>query len=663
MSPEQKLEQVLIERGFLTQAQIIEVRERSLQSGIHFEDVIIATNILSISELQQAKNLLSMLEREAVHASPSVASLPLLPQASALPEQDEEYLASTMDSTNGLEEVRASSQNLGLEEAILNASFAETLAPESLSKAVQEHIQSSSDSHGELNVNPAVQDSSCSSCGFEFEELPKLCPNCQAFLQKPAHNDKFVGRTLGGRFRLNGRLGAGGMGLVYHATDQTDQTFVACKILPLQLSTDESTVQRFQLEAKVMLELQHPHIVRAIDYGFEEDIGCYLAMELLIGQELKDFLKSKKILSADEISRVFSLIAEAMAYAHEQGIIHRDLKPSNIFLLDNPEHPLAQPKVIDFGIARLTTDDMPRHTVTGTFLGTPQYMSPEQAAAKKDLDHRSDIYSLGIILYQTLSGRLPFVGDHLAQVLLHQIYMQPPKLAEVRPEITYPSTVQSLIDRILDKEPAQRPESMIVFLQELLVAMNSIVTKDYPETTDFSDEKVIAEKLTAAANTILAQYILPPLEGELEPSLLFEQLALALRTPRKQSQPSPSEQTEVLMLSEEVFDDEALLSPDESYVVPAPPSAVLGRIQPVSRMASELSSSSSLPTSSSSAIGLRTARLSSAQKAFDRGARGERNLSSVETELYKAQQKKFVFMLIFAFVFFTVLMFLLWFVK
>jgi serine/threonine protein kinase len=202
-------------------------------------------------------------------------------------------------------------------------------------------------------------------------------------------------------YRLTRFIGEGGMASVYEGTHEKLGTKVAIKILNPVLTTNKQIRQRFENEAKMMASLNHPNIIKVLDYD-EQPEKLAIVMELLEGQDLKSFINKKGVLTPDQIIPSFIKILDAFQYAHSKGIIHRDIKPSNIFIDDD-----NQIKVLDFGIAKLfqAGDDF---TSTGTQLGTPTYMSPEQVKADKNIDLRSDIYSLGVTLFFLLSGKPPY---------------------------------------------------------------------------------------------------------------------------------------------------------------------------------------------------------------------------------------------------------------
>ena len=248
-----------------------------------------------------------------------------------------------------------------------------------------------------------------------------------------------------GRYVVLGRIGKGGMGMVYRGLDEALEREVAVKTLTGEGSFDEESRRRFEVEAKAAARLQHPNIVTVFERG--EDRGVpYIAMEMLPGADLEALLRSGEALSLEEKLDVVIQVARGLAYAHENRIVHRDIKPSNIRLLDD-----GTAKIMDFGIAKQEGTQLTR---TGTMLGTIHYMSPEQVRGHK-LDGRSDVFSLGVILYELLAGRRPFKGEGVTDVLYQIVHEEPSpldlsSLGELSPRL------QEIVSRALAKEPPER---------------------------------------------------------------------------------------------------------------------------------------------------------------------------------------------------------------
>ena len=225
-------------------------------------------------------------------------------------------------------------------------------------------------------------------------------------------------RVLAGRYRLEERLGAGGMGAIWRAEHLMLQAPVAVKIIDRDAVRDEQTLARFLREAKAAASLRSPHVVQILDYGMDEGVP-FIVMELLEGETLAERLKRCGRLSPAETARIMTHVGRAIGRAHEAGIVHRDLKPENVFIVHNEDDDIA--KVLDFGVAKVERGQLAiegEKTRTGSILGTPYYMSPEQAQGNKAVDYRSDLWSLGVIAFECLTGRRPFYSEGLGDLVL-----------------------------------------------------------------------------------------------------------------------------------------------------------------------------------------------------------------------------------------------------
>lgn len=330
---------------------------------------------------------------------------------------------------------------------------------------------------------PKMELRSCPACNHHNPVGVEHCEQCCSPMDL-TQADPLIGK-MAGRFRLKSKLGEGGMGLVYSAHHVDANQEAAVKILRTHLSTNERVVRRFHREAKAQNQLRHANIVYVHDFGFEEGIGFYLAMEFLKGQSLEDVLAdSPDWLNLQSIHSTFQQVCDAMGFAHSRGIFHRDLKPDNIFILGYPEDGYdRQLKILDFGVAKMVeSEEDQRLTRTGMTIGTPLYMAPEQAG-EGNTDHRSDIYSIGVILFEVLTGKSPFEGSSAYQIMLRHVYADPPTLSETRSDLPYPQSLEDLLVKTLAKDPQDRPASMDLFWQHLdhsLREFSTLLSGEYP---------------------------------------------------------------------------------------------------------------------------------------------------------------------------------------
>ncbi len=296
---------------------------------------------------------------------------------------------------------------------------------------------------------PSRGRSTCAKDGARLVEAEELAA---------ATNDPLLGRNLTGRFAIVERIGAGGMGTVYRADQAGLDRPVALKVLKKELIADQETVARFHREAKAMSMLMHPNTVRVFDFGEDDDGHLFLAMELLEGELLTAFIEREGSPPIDEAVETTMQILRSLSEAHSKGLVHRDLKPDNIMLARVEGRAKPVVKVLDFGIAKVfraeeKIDQL--ETQAGTVFGTPRYMSPEQAQGK-ELDHRSDLYSVGVLLYQMLTGKPPFVDDDAVVVMAKHIREEPVPVRDAVPERPIPRSLERVVEKALAKEPRDR---------------------------------------------------------------------------------------------------------------------------------------------------------------------------------------------------------------
>jgi serine/threonine-protein kinase len=291
--------------------------------------------------------------------------------------------------------------------------------------------------------------------------------------------DQLLGLTVAGRFTVLSKLGAGSMGTVYRARQEGVGRDVALKILRGERAYDASAKARFEREARANSVLASPYTVTVFDFGVAEDGALFLAMEMLEGESLGHRLRREMRLPPVEAVRFAREALASLSEAHAKGIIHRDIKPDNLFLSRIATQDVTSAtevcKVLDFGIAKVVRDDGgvdSLQTQAGTVFGTPRYMSPEQAQGKP-LDARSDLYSLGIILYQMILGRPPFEDEDAVLVMARHIKSPPPPFREVAPDVVIPEALEQVIMRSLAKSPDDRPASAEQFIQLLDESMQT----------------------------------------------------------------------------------------------------------------------------------------------------------------------------------------------
>jgi serine/threonine-protein kinase len=289
----------------------------------------------------------------------------------------------------------------------------------------------------------------------------------EATLESPPSADSLIGKELAGRYKIDRKLGEGGMGSVYVATHTTLEKMVAVKILHGEYARKPDLIERFLQEAKAASKIRHENVIDITDFGTTEDGLVFFCMELLAGEDLHELLTRAKIegqpLPWSRAAPIFLQVCAALHAAHQAGVIHRDLKPENIFLIDwlgNPEFV----KLLDFGIAKMTSvegsEDGRKLTKTGMLFGTPEYMSPEQARGDKP-DARVDVYAMGCILYQLIAGDTPFSGDSFMAVLSQHLTAEPPVVTpEQLARVDAPAGLAGVVARTLVKDRDARYQTI-----------------------------------------------------------------------------------------------------------------------------------------------------------------------------------------------------------
>jgi len=301
----------------------------------------------------------------------------------------------------------------------------------------------------------------CLICNFQTAtDGQDICPRDGSSMVTVGE-DPLLGLVVEGRYRIESVIGQGSAGTVYKAIQELIGREVAIKVLHDYLVSDEEFIKRFRQEAKASSRLSHPNIITIYDFGVLPKTGRpYIAMDLLRGTPLSEMIADRGYLPMEEAIPILSQVCAALAEAHRQGVVHRDVKPENMVLVERSGQKMF-PIVVDFGIARLVQEesDVAKITRTGTVCGSPTYMSPEQCTSSK-VDHRSDIYSVGIVIYETLTGTVPFMSDELAKVMAMHLTDPPTPLNKVRPDLQFPEMLERVVAKALSKSPDDRFQDM-----------------------------------------------------------------------------------------------------------------------------------------------------------------------------------------------------------
>jgi serine/threonine-protein kinase len=308
----------------------------------------------------------------------------------------------------------------------------------------------------------------CYDCGSPLSATSDECPRCGTSLNE--NTDPLIGAIFTDKYEIEAKLGAGGMCDVYRARHIRIGKAVAIKILRPDYAAEPKIVERFEGEARAASMVHHPNAINIMDYGVAAGNTPFLVMELVEGATVRDLLKRHGAMTLDRVVGIVNQACAALEAAHAVGVVHRDIKPENIIISEVDGRDWVE--VVDFGIAKIQEDMSRRAALTGAnlIIGTPRYMSPEQAQ-EKPVDARSDIYSLGLVVYEMLAGSPPFAGSSATRLLIAHAVEPPPPLTDQRPDL--PAEVAAVVMRALDKSPERRQQSAIAFAREFERAANA----------------------------------------------------------------------------------------------------------------------------------------------------------------------------------------------
>jgi serine/threonine-protein kinase len=322
----------------------------------------------------------------------------------------------------------------------------------------------------------------CPQCGTEYELDQRFCPKDGSTLKSQDATADLVGSIIADRYHVLRKLGEGGMGTVYLAEHVKMGRKSAVKVMNPGMVHDADAISRFNREASNASKINHPNVCAVYDFGETSEGLIYLAMEYIEGPPLTKVIEDQGALPPARAAEIAKQVADALAVAHDMGIVHRDLKPDNIMLTKNRDgSDLA--KVVDFGIAKAANVESQKVTKTGLVVGTPEYMSPEQLSGDK-LDGRSDIYALGLVTFNMLTGKLPFPAETLQESMIMRLTDKPKPLAEMKGDVPWTPQVQSVLDRALERAVDARYQTSGEFGRELLAAIKGM--RDSTATRQFT---------------------------------------------------------------------------------------------------------------------------------------------------------------------------------
>lgn len=366
----------------------------------------------------------------------------------------------------------------------------------------------------------------CPTCSAEYKDTSTLCPTDGTPLESVGI--ALIGRTLAGKYRVDEVISEGGMGTVYRATHILMDKRVAIKVLHPALAADNIIVARFSREARAASRISHPHAINVTDFGESEDGIVFLVMEFLRGRTLKEVIKDSGPLELSRVVEIMRQVCGALEAAHDENVVHRDLKSDNIMLIDVAEGDWV--KVLDFGIAKIQepAGQDPGLTSPDLVIGTPQYMSPEQCSQTSEIDARSDVYSLGIILYELLVGHVPFTGDSATTIMFKHLQEAPPDLQKDRDDLS--SEVAEVVTRALAKKPEDRFQTVRDLRKSLTLAAENEAagaTDDlYDSDEDYDDETTVVRPVPVGPGGLPVESGTPAGKSKSSTSWLIAAIAL-----------------------------------------------------------------------------------------------------------------------------------------
>ena len=360
----------------------------------------------------------------------------------------------------------------------------------------------------------------CDQCHTTYPNEFRTCPKDQTVLR--AISELTQGMVIRDKYQVLEKIGAGGMAVVYKARHLAFNELRAIKVVNSKLLDDESFIKRFKGEAIITRKLTHPNAVRVDDLDSTEDGRPFMVMEYVHGKDLRHLIQNTGPLPIRRALAIARQVAQALAAAHALGITHRDIKPDNILLTD-PGDGSDLVKVLDFGIAKVREaglESAHSSTKTGMVVGTPQYISPEQAMGRhgEQIDGRADLYSLGVVLYEMVTGRLPFESDTPMGMLLHHIQSIPPRAHEISPELRIPEALSVLLVHALEKDRMLRYQNAQEFIQaiddveqQLRTGVTGVVTRPgMPAARSTSPAAAAPARATSGARVPATRYAPPP---------------------------------------------------------------------------------------------------------------------------------------------------------